>query len=303
MTIRERIVAFLQRHPEGVDDDALAKALQLKYRQQANSRCRQLEEEGLVVRRHVNGKIHNFWVGNEQASSTRVSSAQTISSVIKSVDIEANIHEYLYGDGTILGVQPSERYASFDYCFNYFQSFWDEGQVEKLVEPQFIQTSCFQLAFYLASWGMYRGSSFLLQKSAKFLEPIVYIAAHAKPLLWEIDADCYSSENIKRLLEFRQTLIEALNPYHPSDILVTKIMLGIFGNVPAFDTNFKKGFGVSTFGQRSLEKVAAFYMNNRSIIEQYRVATLSFETGKPTNRRYTRAKVIDMIFFIKGAKL
>ena len=63
MTIRERIMAFLQKHPEGVDDDTLGRALQLKYRQQANSRCRQLEKEGLVVRQHVNGKIHNFWDG------------------------------------------------------------------------------------------------------------------------------------------------------------------------------------------------------------------------------------------------
>ena len=29
------------------------------------------------------------------------------------------------------------------------------------------------LAFYLASWGMYRGSSFLLQKDYKVLVPIV----------------------------------------------------------------------------------------------------------------------------------
>lgn len=71
MTIRERIVAFLQKHPEGIDDDTLSEALQLKYRQQSNSRCRQLEKQRLVVRRRVSGKIHNFWVGNAQISSTQ----------------------------------------------------------------------------------------------------------------------------------------------------------------------------------------------------------------------------------------
>ena len=149
---------------------------------------------------------------------------------------------------------------------------------------------------------MYRGSSFLPRKSARFLDSIVSVIARAEPLLWEIDVNCYTPENIKRLLGFRGTLINAFRPYHPSDILVTKIMLGVFGNVPAFDTNFKTGFGVSTFGPRSLEKVASFYKNNRRTIEQYRVATLAFETGRPTNRRYTRAKVIDMIFFIEGAR-
>lgn len=61
MTIRERIIGYLQNHPEGVDDDMLAEALGLSQRQQANARCRQLENEGLVVRRRLGGKIHNFW--------------------------------------------------------------------------------------------------------------------------------------------------------------------------------------------------------------------------------------------------
>jgi hypothetical protein len=66
VTIKQRIINYLSRHPEGIDDDELAKALNLKYRQQPNSRCRQLESEGLVVRREVHGKIHNFWVGGDQ---------------------------------------------------------------------------------------------------------------------------------------------------------------------------------------------------------------------------------------------
>lgn len=61
MTIKQRIIQYLQNHPEGVDDDELAKALDLEYRQQASSRCRELEREGLVIRRQVEGKIHNFW--------------------------------------------------------------------------------------------------------------------------------------------------------------------------------------------------------------------------------------------------
>ena len=61
MTIRDHIIAFLQAHPAGVDDDQLAAALGLKQRQQANSRCRQLASEGLVHRQMINGKIHNIW--------------------------------------------------------------------------------------------------------------------------------------------------------------------------------------------------------------------------------------------------
>ena len=55
----------MQNHLEGVDDDELAKVLNLSARQQANIRCRELEKEGLVIRREVNGKIHNFWAGKD----------------------------------------------------------------------------------------------------------------------------------------------------------------------------------------------------------------------------------------------
>jgi hypothetical protein len=81
MTIRQRIIDYLSRHPEGVDDDELAKALNLKYRQQANSRCRQLESEGLVVRRVVHGKIHNFWVGGDQPNPQLEIKKSTLSSI------------------------------------------------------------------------------------------------------------------------------------------------------------------------------------------------------------------------------
>jgi hypothetical protein len=65
-TIRDRILIYLRDHPEGVDDDELARALKLKARQQANSRCRQLADEGIVERRRVRGKIHNFLIAPEQ---------------------------------------------------------------------------------------------------------------------------------------------------------------------------------------------------------------------------------------------
>jgi hypothetical protein len=60
MTIAQRILELLQHQPQGLDDDQIAEVLSLKARQKANSRCRQLEKEGYVTRRSVNGKIRNF---------------------------------------------------------------------------------------------------------------------------------------------------------------------------------------------------------------------------------------------------
>lgn len=219
------------------------------------------------------------------------------------MDIEANIRVYIDGDERNQGIKPGERYASFDYCFNYFQSFREENRVHELATPNQIEKSCLHLGFYLASWGMLRGSSFLLGKSLKVYETIIKTVSNANSSLWDIDVHSYTSSNIQLLLEFREEIIQALGPTdNPSDILVTKIMLGVFGNVPAFDTYFKRGFRVSTFGKRSIQAVADFYEKNKSVIDQHRRATIDFPTGEPTHRLYTRAKIIDMIFFIEGSK-
>lgn len=65
MANKQRIIDYLQRHPEGIDDDELAKVLNLKARQQANVICRKLVVENLIQRRLINGKIHNFWIHGE----------------------------------------------------------------------------------------------------------------------------------------------------------------------------------------------------------------------------------------------
>lgn len=194
--------------------------------------------------------------------------------------------------------QPNERYASFDYCFNYFQSFRESEDVAALAGAANLQKSCLQLGFYLASWGMLRGSAELLQKSAKYLVPVIEVIACTKPSVWEIDADCYNESNIQHILELAAKIRRAYPAM--SDTLVTKIMLGVFGNVPAFDTNFKRGFGVSTFGPKALRKIGCFFRDNTEVIDAHRVKTLDFISGNETQRSYTRAKVIDMAFFIEG---
>jgi predicted transcriptional regulator len=69
MTVKQRIISFLRNHPDGIGDDELAKVLGLSARQQENRHSRELEKEGLVIRRQVGGKIHNFWANKDIATS------------------------------------------------------------------------------------------------------------------------------------------------------------------------------------------------------------------------------------------
>jgi hypothetical protein len=210
------------------------------------------------------------------------------------MDIEANLKAYLGAR------EPTARYTSFDYCFNHFQSHRHLGLAE-LVSPSGMELSCLHLGFYLASWGMLRGSSVLLRRSIKHYAPVIDVIASASPTIWEIDAHAYTDEAIETIKETAARLRAAF-PEGASDILVTKIMLGVFGCVPALDTYFKKGFGVWTLGKKSLRRIAGFYEENAEIIDAHRVPTLEFATGTETTRMYTRAKVIDMVFLVEGGR-
>ena len=65
------------------------------------------------------------------------------------------------------------------------------------------------------------------------------------------------------VLETAQQIRGAL-PDAASDILVTKIMLGVFGCVPAFDT-YSRRASVMDVGRAALMRVAKFYMDNEEI--------------------------------------
>ena len=202
------------------------------------------------------------------------------------------------------------RYASFDYCFNYFQTFKEAAKTEDIVNNDNLQKSCLQLGFYLASWGMYRGSSSILQHSCHFLKKPLAVIAECDKQIWEIDVDEYTPENIELLLECGKKIQESLQnnvtKHKSSDTLVTKIMLGIFGNVPAYDTYFKKAmteYGMGgTLNKKSLKKIGEFYEENKDMIDKLseETKTIDFLNGSRKNRNYTKAKIIDMFGFQKG---
>jgi hypothetical protein len=88
----------------------------------------------------------------------------------KNMLIREDIHEVVEGLKSDSKGDINGRYSSFDYCYNYFQ------RTENLEDD--IEKSCLVLGFYLASWGMLRASSFMLQKSVKYLQPTIqYISS------------------------------------------------------------------------------------------------------------------------------
>lgn len=213
-----------------------------------------------------------------------------------SVDPVLNARRYLEGRQ-----EPSARYASWDHCYNYFRAAFEEGRHSTLANPENLQNSCLHLGFYLASWGMYRGKATLLKKSSRGLAEVISIVACTSPSVWAVDVESYGNETIRELLSLSQQIRAAL-PGRATDTLVSKVMLGVFGSVPAFDRFFRAGFGSFSLGVASLEKVKTYFDNHKDLIADIQPESIDFQ-GNPTGRLYTQAKVIDMVFFVEGGGL
>ncbi|MFA0260804.1 hypothetical protein AB4485_21835, partial [Vibrio cyclitrophicus] len=200
---------------------------------------------------------------------------------------------------------PTDRYASFDYCYHYFRNTSSEDILKDT------EKSCLVIGFYLASWGMLRGSSFLLNHSVKYYEPLVKYIASLDESVWNIDVHNYTNENVEIILSIYQGTKELLIKNGNSDLtLVTKILLGVFGFIPAFDRYFCDTFrsisngtcGYRCCNKKSLGNVHQFYLDNKTVIDKLseELKVIEFQSGKPSHFNYPKAKIIDMYGFTKG---
>ncbi|MGN0236186.1 MAG: hypothetical protein ACI4BD_07770 [Paludibacteraceae bacterium] len=220
-------------------------------------------------------------------------------------DLKRNIYAFH------VNVSPTERFASYDFCYDYFQT--NKGTLAKKMEE-----SCFRLWGYLASWGMLRGSSELLQRSPASLEELIkYFDSIASDAIWDMDVPDYAdSAKATHIVEVYNKIHDILSKViaHPTTTLVTKIMLATLGVVPAFDSYFTATFredyaprhgynGVnSSFSKvddRALDCLYDFYTTNQVELDSIKINVIDF-CGKTTMQVYKIAKLIDMYGFSKG---
>ena len=190
------------------------------------------------------------------------------------------------------------RYMSWRHCYNAFVENRNDAD-EKMFDYLALH-----LAFYLASWGMYRGSSFLLQKDYKVHIPVVRILLEKKydPLV-EISAEGLTEDaNLELLEEVSERIRRAYAAEQPSfegvinnatDTLVTKILLGALGCVPAYDRYYVqavKQYNISAgvYSKESVRDVAVYYLSHKDEFESLR------EELSTCGTRYPAMKLMDM---------
>lgn len=207
-----------------------------------------------------------------------------------------------------LDTDENGRYHSWEHCYSNFMN--ERGKQD--VDYDYLSL---QLAFYLASWGMYRGSSFLLQRDYKVHVPVVNELL--KPKYDELAgmkcSDFKSESNQTKLTE----LNTFLNDYYDkirrevkkqdlknklSSTLVTKILMGTLGCVPAYDRYFISGIknqkiATGNYNAKSILNLVDFYEKNEDRLEPVRKGMNVY--GMP----YPQMKIIDMGFWQIGFDL
>jgi hypothetical protein len=201
-------------------------------------------------------------------------------------------------------LSPTHRFSSFDYCYNYFMTVKGD---DLLID---IEKSCLTLGFYLASWGMFR-NSFLLDKSVLHYEETIKYIASLDQNAWKIDVhNYYENDNIKTIIDINKELKRCLVEKNKADLtLVTKVQLGVFGFIPAYDQYFCNTFreifsekcGFRRVNENSLKCLTDFYSSNKLVIDELanNTFTIDFKTKKETTINYPKAKIIDMYGFMK----
>lgn len=211
-----------------------------------------------------------------------------------------------------------KRGNSWKYCHNAFLACTKKGLTEENYD-----SLALHLAFYLASWGMYRGSSFLLNLDYKIhIQPVKMMMEVQYQKLFDIGnpfADLAMVECYKALLFEKGTGIycrledyyksahsafaEGKKIEYESDTLLTKILLGVYGCIPAYDRFFKRG--LSLFGRQQWLKNDgnALIKGSKSLAELLKNGAMreELEQYHKQHPEYTFMKIVDMYFFSLGA--
>lgn len=181
--------------------------------------------------------------------------------------------------------QKYQRYNSWNHCYEAFAKIELDNT-----------TLALHLGFYLASWGMYRGSSKLLDRdylvhveAVKIIKKYSHLRCSSK---YEV-----TLQDVPSILKLTKELSDYYKKKHnvtPTDTLISKIILGTLACLPAFDRFFidgvkenKKEF--KSLKKKSLEKLFEFADNGKELISLQKV-----------HPQYPKMKFVDMYFWQIG---
>jgi hypothetical protein len=188
---------------------------------------------------------------------------------------------------------PHSRHRSWEHCYSFFQDVTRTGLAVRRDD------AALRLGFYLASWGMYRGSSFLLQHAyTVHLGVVDALVEEQFAPLWaqEFGSGQEDRKHVPLVLNLVGAVREAYREFgEPTDTLVTKVVLGTLGCLPACDRYFLEGFKsrfkYSWVNEAFVQRVLDFCLTHLSELRGEQR-----EIRRRSGAQYPLMKLVDMYF-------
>lgn len=189
------------------------------------------------------------------------------------------------------------RFRSWEHCYCFFQRIGRQGIVAQRDE------AAIQLGFYLASWGMYRGSTTLLKKAYTVHRAVVDVLAQpCFAPLWEREFGSADEDAtlVSLVLKAAEAVKMAYKSFQATDTLKTKVLLGTLGCLPACDLYFrhglkKEGIEYSKLNEPFINRILQFCLKN---VDELRTEQKRIEAVKGIH--YPLMKLVDMYFWQSG---
>ena len=197
------------------------------------------------------------------------------------------------------------RSRSWEHCYRVFR----DARTDPSPDRDYLSL---HLAFYLASWGMYRGSCFIFQKDYKVHTPIVEkILKPEYDCLFGLACTDVRNDDVRaQLMKLYDDIADYFWPIRNevagrevaspvSPVLITKILMGTLGCVPAYDRFFQDGVAthkVTTqeYSLKSVLRLVDFYEEHNDRLEEARRGM------RTEDLTYPQMKLLDMGFWQVG---
>ena len=205
------------------------------------------------------------------------------------------------------------RYQGWDTLWRHVQSV---GGAPGMATPEHIEKSALHLAFYLAVWGMFRGSGALGTMNLDFYKELLQHVVDEIPLeFWGLTLDDFDPDSVASFEQARDLLREAnyaFTTFNADELswtptLFTKMLLGLWGACPALDRYVRDG--IRDFNANHHETVGPFTylvadtLASLCVVARAQGWQLEGWTSPDGALAYPKGKVIDMAFWQHGWNL
>jgi hypothetical protein len=189
----------------------------------------------------------------------------------------------------------NHRFKSWEHCYKVFENNNESKDLLAL-----------HLGFYLASWGMYRGSSGLLWKDYKVHYEAVDIIKKYYDLRHKFSANLPQKQDVLNVFNELSAYYSKLNydngkdkyPISATDTLISKIILGTLGCLPAFDRYFNLGLFGKEYSVINMKSIDLIW--EKTVEMKPQIELVQEWINQQTGVWYPPLKILDMYYWQQG---